>query len=605
MISLSENSWEKLPINDYRGRFFIEACWEYLSIKTPHFYQARIMNIISCSSEVLESLNEYYKKEKNLSNLKNSIEELKNCIDKDSVAATTFRELLVPAKTISNNCLTEKPNKTELNRLRVVCQSILRKSEIYKANILTELRNAVIGETDLDKKERNLKKLDELTGLYITDLLNDGYSPTYLYNRMQLLTRLNNYKGRLFPEQFNIITDSLKTRDRKYKVVFAIKTSNKTAVKSFDKLFNVNVTETIPVVTEIQEFAKLSRSFTPNQFIIIDVKTTDYIRAAWKGKEALDIFNDFVSANFPKIKLLVSEYCLTLHKSAGLSHKHTVSIDLIIKFLTSNSTLFEQYVFIENIPKMLDSTLDKKSIDHLSRSLRHLKLGREATALEQKLLNIWIALESLFIDTEKTIINSIIDYIPEIYGVKAVKGRIKYLVYLLSNQKVKIPETIRSKFNIDEIYFQEKFCVKKFLSILLDESSAIELFNSIPDKERVKFRIKTTYDEIKNPKQVFIRIDRTKNDVYRQLRRIYSYRNFIVHTGDFKNIKPQIINHLFDYLTVCYQAIFESISHFEGHTISINDILVCYKLGANEVYNFFKNKPDGYTYDELLIKQIC
>jgi len=152
MILYNESKWKQLPLTDYRCIFFIQAFSEYLSINTPHFYQARLMNIVSCSTEVLESMDDYLQKEKNLSNLKNAIEELKDCILNDVVAHDTFRELIISAKKIINKCLVEKPNRTELNRLKIVCQSILRKKNLYKSHILRELRKAVVGIVELAQK---------------------------------------------------------------------------------------------------------------------------------------------------------------------------------------------------------------------------------------------------------------------------------------------------------------------------------------------------------------------------------------------------------------------------------------------------------------------
>lgn len=606
MIYLSEKIWGSLPIPDYRGRFFIESFWEYISNSTPHFYQARLMNVISSANEVIGAICDYKENNQNLKTLKNAIQEFEKCFSTDIVASEVFSNQKNSVHRIIKTCLCDSPSKTDLHRLNVICDSILRKKDEYTKLLQSTLRESVLGVVDLKQKDRNLSKIHDITGLYITNLLNDGYSPTYLYNRMEMFTRFNNYKGRSFAEQFNIVTESLITRERKYKIIYAVKTSNVSALNNLDKLYEVNVSNTIPVVTDINESKKLKISFEPNLFFVVELMSNDYVSASWRAKEKIDKYVDFALANYPKMKISISEYCLSVHKVKGFTHKHTVSISLLIKFLTSNSTFFNQGDLDGKSSKLLTSVLDGKSVDHFSRSLRHLRLGREATALEQKLLNIWISLESLFIETDKTIINSVLEYIPLIYAVKGIKSRIVYLLKLLSKYKIEIPAELQKQYDLKCITFNEDFCADKFFTIIKDEKSALSIFESINYKEHLKFRIYHIFNEIKDSEAVFARITKTIEDVKRQIRRIYYYRNCIVHTGSFDNIRPQLINHLYDYLSVCYQAVFESLSSLESQTnLSLLDLLVCYRLGAEEVFYNFKDKPDGYDLSDLEINKIC
>ena len=73
---LSDAVWERLPVTDFRARFFVECFIEKLRMHTPHFYQARLMNVISASKELRGHVENYRSTEKNIADLQSAMEEL-------------------------------------------------------------------------------------------------------------------------------------------------------------------------------------------------------------------------------------------------------------------------------------------------------------------------------------------------------------------------------------------------------------------------------------------------------------------------------------------------------------------------------------------------
>jgi hypothetical protein len=82
----SDALWARLPLADFRPRFFVESYIEKLRMFTPHFYQSRLLNIFSACSEMMEHIEAYQANDKNSGYVASSMEEIIECWDSDPVA---------------------------------------------------------------------------------------------------------------------------------------------------------------------------------------------------------------------------------------------------------------------------------------------------------------------------------------------------------------------------------------------------------------------------------------------------------------------------------------------------------------------------------------
>lgn len=114
-----------------------------------------------------------------------------------------------------------------------------------------------------------------------------------------------------------------------------------------------------------------------------------------------------------------------------------------------------------------------------------------------------------------------------------------------------------------------------------------------------------TFKEIKNSDALLTRVEKTVKDVERQLKRIYLIRNKIAHRGHYGDIRPQIVNHLFDYASTCLDAIATTLlmapvtARFE-----LPVALLSYKLGSEDIYYKLKAKPSVIGFSDLVIRSI-
>lgn len=93
---IADESWGSLPLTDFRARFFIETYCEKLRIYTPHFYQARLMNIFSACQEMMTYIEEQYASDRNFAYITSSMEEIEHCWERDPVAQELLADVSEP-----------------------------------------------------------------------------------------------------------------------------------------------------------------------------------------------------------------------------------------------------------------------------------------------------------------------------------------------------------------------------------------------------------------------------------------------------------------------------------------------------------------------------
>jgi len=598
MKYLPEQLWDRLPITDFRARFFVESYMEKLSVNTPHFAQSRLMNLFSSCAEALTYVDEHQLNEKNGGYILTSLDEIDSCLVNDSVAQDLFANMEEPRIQLFKKIRGGDFNQSQLNRLCVICRAILSREEEYSSNLLSALKESILGQANISQKERITSTIYALTGLYTTHLLNRGYSPTYLFNRAEMFTRESNYSGRTFQEQFEFVTERLRSYTTSYDVYFALRAHKPACLLSIDDDPSFSFLEAIPDEINGPNREKLCKDFAANVVAKTTIETTDHVTASWRTKDKLDKLLDAVTALELNPKIQVSAHCVTISRNQALTHTQALNINLLLGFLSS-----EGGTYFSNADSSIRHSLAKlndQGKDQLGRSLRYLRLARESVSLEQKLLNLWIALESLFADGEASILVNILEYVPQIYAVSSLFRRVRYLRDLLIRANASTTPLVQKRQAMGALFDQQTTDAQVY-GLLLDEEVAIDLFNGLGEKEHLKFKLISTFRDMKSNSAIAERIKRSEVDVARQLRRIYFLRNKIAHTGHYSNIRPQLITHLLDYVAVCYMAISASAANAkQDGAQSIGDLFAAYKMGADVVVSRSKSSRAITRVEELV-----
>lgn len=621
----AESVWAQIPSQDYRYRFFVECFEEKTSKHTPHFYQSRLMNVFSVSDEILIYIQEYKTEQRNKVYLQNALDEFEVCLATDCIAKELFSDTHAILETIFNKIRGDSLESEQLDRLGILCRRILTLEKSYEVRLLDALKQRLFqSDEEMDlKKGRITRKLYELTGLYVTHLSRSGHLTSYLYHRLRYFRFLNNFHSRNATQQFNYVTDALKSHAcRSFDVYWATNSSTARYLQNYQEL---KILRDVPSRLEKikPKFWEELRQYLVNgidktqlvnenetQWIQVHLSSNNYFSAAWRAKETLNQWFDVATVFHANSKVVISANCLAVTQVKGLYRVEKIDIDeTITKDLTFESDTGES-ISDRSLQAVL-SKLNAPSKEHLARSLRYLRLARDTSSLEQKFINLWVALESLFTGGRGSIIANITGYVPHAYAIAGLERRVSYLRILFNNNLSSIPESIGGELSLSrQSGFLDNSSVFTFIK---NEKLVTSVVQSEMKMEHFKFRLRTIFNEFstetpvnavekssdesprstsdagrKNKKEhknkaISDRVERSKNDVERQLRRIYFLRNKIVHAGHHSNIQPQLVTHLFSYLLVCYLAIQKSAERVQQQENSLGDLLTAYKMGLEIV----------------------
>jgi hypothetical protein len=585
---LQDNYWKKLPTADFRARFFLETFVEKLSVYTPHFAQARLMNVFSSCEEALSYIDEYRRNEKNSGYILTALDEISSCLGGDEVASSMFKHIDEPRQNLFKKLRNKELTASNLTQFSVICKAIISSKDEYVKKLKSELKVSLFSDADLKNKERIATRIYSLTGAYITLLLNMGYSPTYLFNRADQFTRPNKYQGRNFEQQFDLIFERLQNSATTFEVYYAIKISEPESISGSNNPLGAEFLAALPEIIPAIHSQKLSADFAPNVFAKLTITTTDYITASWRAKDNLEKLLEAASALAAHPEISISSHSLSIWQAAGIVQTKTPNINDLLGFITSENGAHSKTSVsdvLSAIPK-----LEEEGAERLARSFRYLRIARESVSLEQKIMNLWISLESIFSDGESSILENILDHVPKIYSTLSLTRRIRHLRELLIHAKAPLTPLAARKIDLKGDAFIEDISDAQMFKIVTCDAASIELFESLEPKEHLRFKLKVANLEFKSNKAIAQRVERTELDVARQIRRIYFVRNKITHSGHYQSIRPQLAIHLMDYLACCYIAIIEASKATDSLSRhSVAELLSSYRIGADAVLSRAKS----------------
>lgn len=602
MKFLTPKRWEGLNLPDWRARFFIECYSESLSVHTPHFHQAKMMGVIDLAKEVLNNIKVFEANDKGKGYLISSLKELKLALERDAVAKDIFNDLLDVFDDCSKNFTSEKFPRSLIVQLGILCKRIVEDEIDYFDKLEIALVEEVCGATDITKKERLTDKINSLTRRYVTALLNVGYSPTFLFNKAQLLTRTSNYNGRIFKDQLKFFISSLDRKKRDFHVFFGIKTNKKTTIKNYKPYKGVKLLTEIPD-KHFTISTKTFSTFSPNFYIKITVEAHDYIGAALIANERIESEFDLLKTLSNNLNLNIHRSCYVDYKAKGHTYQRDVNVSLLNTMLTYDhrSSQLSNYLTFD-----FRENLELSSIRQIEGVLKNLRQVKESARLEQKLLNLWVGLESLnYSGDDKSIISSITNFLPKIYAINSVKQRISYVLDLMKALKIVIPESVRKRHGVEFEIFEENLSLDDFYKITVCKISAKEICDSISDLDFLYFRFYELYKVISDKKKIKSRLSNTREDIENQLYRIYQKRNNIVHIGFSDSLNHYAINHLSDYVNTLLLMVFDVIKRSKIKSkISLDDILLSTQLVIDNQFNSIeKNSFSNFSelyYDVII-----
>lgn len=565
----------KSKFPDYRAAFFLNVWRLLINRKTPPFYQARLMNIVSFRKELEMILSDPYFSRYGVDQLQRTCEELKRYIASDKYlhkALGGAYEQVNGAVDAAAQC---KDKEEIINRhalsLKLVADLCRRTEQKYFEILSTRLIELTTGTVDTGK-ERILKEIFWTTSRLISCLLSRGYSSTYLYGRSKAIFRNRPFKNNSFQLALRQTLDRLLLPRTAYVVVLGAH-FYEVAARAKSEFANIHLSIDLPEIIAEDQSHHLELTNTKlNGYVKIAVSSHDYISATWDAIRQFEQLRDLLSYEYKQKVVDISPTALVRTEDAH--SPHVVRYQFLTNLIHSRSALS-----IDSISELLAMQTETSEWGpRVTRALRYYRLGLADPTFESKFLNMWISLESIFGGSSRRTIDDIVEIVSRLYALKSLKKRLQFVGTMLAIQKHDVPPELHERFETGS--FTDEIAAESFFDLFQTESESQALFEHVDD-DLVRFGLKLTFDEFKSKRSILKRYEKTAADVRSQIYRVYFIRNLIVHQAWHGDISPRLYGHLCDYVECIMDEVLNVILTARER-ISLDDIVESIRMMVND-----------------------
>lgn len=397
--------------------FFVQRVQE-LSYDHSEFLEKNISaSVRDIIDEYIELLETYEKFSLNSNNKETVLleEELKQKIKSDPIATKLIGDKLNDyINQLNNNQIYHKKNTLELLKLK-----------INPSKYIEELKTLIHQVLKTPKQKEKIHNIATLTFEFLT---SNGYAKGTIYHFINSI--FFNKKIKISSlEQIDLFLDKFDLKIRNYDVYFHCSNLFKEIQDSCVK-FETEIIES----PDFNYNSKVERNFFKQNASRTIIKCSsidayDYLGAMGKAEELVSKISDIFTLFHHKKKAWISNYCL-------IRDDHKKRVYQANSTMNSMSKLHDSD--IEHSKEMLPIFIGKFALldDSLSRFIRAVdihSLSLETKEPSSQILNLWICLETLLINTKDSHISSIENAIQTIISNQYLRHRVCILYVYLSS----------------------------------------------------------------------------------------------------------------------------------------------------------------------------
>jgi hypothetical protein len=535
---LNVSNWTN--IDDCEGLlFFGQLVDELLFDYTLDSYKPMALNTKSLILECLHTIEEIRRGSIKERNLQSVVEELKWSLERD----LAIKEILKEQFPYYHKSF--QPNNLIIDDLYNLCTLVLNslKGTRYYESLKKILVNEVNG------KARKVI-IRQVTNSLITELVNFGYHPSYIYAQNRYLFFSTNRKEKIESnENIDYFFDLFTFKEKEFIVVFL----GKFIFRSFrDSLngFNIVVTANYRPFSRMQGDLQFSRSRKRDESFVIcsKIMAFDHFSAREKAEGLVgriaNIFNFYHHKEKP-----------ALLEKAVVSRTEDNYVRIINKPVRSILKVTGDMIPVNAasaVKKILPLDLEKNTMYRFARTLDLHSAALAATAIENQLLDLWAALETLLPkkihsgkDRIVQISEVLVDAIQLHYLVKLIRDLEKSL---LNWDREKTQEILSSMPDLEGATSFQK--VAALVMIESNKPHREQFYESLKYQPLLKNKLYEMFKQFGTPKALKKRISDHTTKLNWHLRRIYRTRGFIIHSGQVPRYTAALVENLHGYLDI-------------------------------------------------------
>lgn len=527
--------------------FFSHLVDEMLFDYTLDSYKPSALNSRLLCIECIECIEEIRSGYISPKNIQSVVEELKWSLSKDIAAKDIFGAKFEQYINRLN------PSEIKLNELENIVKLIYNsfQSRKYLNAVIKCLTNLII-------EGKQKQKIRSLTAVFITELINYGYNQNYIYyqNSKFFFSKTSVLKI----DTSDIIKDFFELfnfENKEFTVIFkggVIFNSFKGTLNEF----NIVVTKNYNCFSKLPEDLAFKDSLMSEETFIIctKIEALDHHSARESIGNLLDqvcgIFNFFHHDNKPQIldKTIVSRtddnYVIVIEKPIKAMLKNRFDVNWSIAAKSVENTL-------KNI------NLTKESTFRFARSIDLHSAALTASATENKLLDLWAALETLLPKNDESkkdrivqITESLLPFLQLNYTHKLLNDLHNDLI--LWNQPK--TEEILAKLSLPSNF---TILEKMGALVSLNETKSVrgEFYIALDEFPLLKNRLYTLHESFKSTEDIVKTLKGHETKLAWHIRRIYRTRGEIIHSGKYPSYTPTLIENLHSYIDLLLNKIIE------------------------------------------------
>ena len=456
-----------------------------------------------------------------------------------------------------------KPNEIKLNELENIVKFILNHFNDRKY-----LEQVKLSLADLVKEGKQKEKIRNLTSSYITELINYGYHPNHIdyqnyhfffdTHKGQVISKIDDLQS--FFDLFNFeVTD--------YTVVFIGSIMFREFKDTLNK-YDIVVTRTYNCFSNIQGDLSFKASRKSNESFIICSKVNGLDHHSARENiekflgQATNLFNFFHHKEKPKL----NDICVV----ARTDTNYVVVIDKPVKSILK--TKHDEYP--DKAAKSVENVLSKlqfgsESTYRFSRSIDLHSAALTASAIENQMLDLWAALETLIpksSESNKDRIVQICDQLIPFLQINYIEKQFAEIYQDFKSWDFDFTKEILEK---AKGYEESNKIISVAALVTLEENKELrlEIYKKLDDFPLLKNRLYSIHESFNSPKNIKKVLNKHSAKINWHLRRIYRTRSLIIHSGSYPTFTPILIEHLHNYLDIFLKRMIELASESRISTI--------------------------------------